>query len=307
MEYLKFKDILWDELCPVYVEVNENFEKIATGVLLNIFDNIFLLTASHVIDEAKSINQEILIPTKYGLQNIAGTLYHRYLQNNEKREHDMLDFSYYKLAPKMIEALHEDLIPLTRNMIEISNNFTFKINKSIKPLHQKEMMKRMKSLYDNQTPDNKEQLKFIDDYRIKSTITFAGYPNTKSYDKETSYGGQQVYYHGHGVDEDIYNLCNCLPEENIIAEYGKMGTMDTDFNSKNSPKSKGISGGGVYKLIETKDGLDRKLIGIGHTHKDKKHLFIGTNISFCLNVIQRRLEREKLQLEDYKIKSKGNS
>jgi len=42
MARLKFKDITWDELSPIY--------------------------------------------EKYGLQNIGGTLYHRYLQENENRE-----------------------------------------------------------------------------------------------------------------------------------------------------------------------------------------------------------------------------
>jgi hypothetical protein len=97
------------------------------------------------------------------------------------------------------------------------------------------------------------------------------------------------------VDEDTYKLYNCMPSDNIIASYGKKGTMNTDFDATNFPKPKGISGGGIYRLIETKDGLDRKLIGIGHTYKDKAHLFIGTNISFCLDVILRRLEREKTQ------------
>lgn len=64
MAKLKFKDKIWNELCPIYVEVDDDYEKIATGVLLNIFNNIFLLTASHVIDQTKNINKEISIPTK---------------------------------------------------------------------------------------------------------------------------------------------------------------------------------------------------------------------------------------------------
>jgi hypothetical protein len=295
MARLKFKDILWDELCPIYVETHNNFEKIATGVLLNIYDNVFLLTASHVIDQAKNINKEIAIPTKYGLENISGTLYHRYLQENENRDDDMLDLSWYKLAPKMIDILHEDFIPLTEEKIEILDSFTFQYDKSIEPIPVKDMMKRMKFLYDNPNPENSEKLEYINNFTIKTRITFAGYPNTKSKFRETYHSGEQVYYHGSRVDEDTYKLYNCMPSDNIIASYGKKGTMNTDFDATNFPKPKGISGGGIYRLIETKDGLDRKLIGIGHTYKDKAHLFIGTNISFCLDVILRRLEREKTQ------------
>ena len=298
MARLKFKDILFDELCPIYVETQDDFEKIATGVLLNVFDNVFLLTASHVIDQAKNINKEIAIPTKNGLENISGTLYHRYLQKNENRDDYMLDFSWYKLAPKMIDILHEDFIPLTKEKIEISDDFTFQHDKSLEPIPVKEMMKRMKFLYDNPTPENNEKLEFINDFIIKSKIIFVGYPNTKSKVRETSYSDEKTYYHGDGVGEDIYKSYNCTLVDNIIAEYGKKGTMNTDFDATNSPKPEGISGGGIYRLIETKDGLDRKLIGIGHTYKAKKHLFIGTNISFCLDVISQRLEREKSILQE---------
>ena len=93
---MKFNSVLWEELCPIYVELDNKMEKIATGVFINIFNNIFLLTAAHVIDQAKNLKKEISIPLKYGLQNIAGTLYHRYLEDGEYRNDDMIDFSYYK-------------------------------------------------------------------------------------------------------------------------------------------------------------------------------------------------------------------
>lgn len=292
MARLRFKDMTWDELCPIYVEVDDKFEKIATGVLINVFNNIFLLTASHVIDQAKNIKKEISIPTKNGLQNIGGTLYHRYLQEDENRDDDMLDFSYYKFSPEMIEVLLEDFTPLSENMIEISDDFTFEFDSKIEPIHEKEMMKRMKSLYDNPSPENDQQLKYINNFRIKSTITFAGYPNTKSKFREKHHTSEQSFYHGHGVDKDTYKLYNCTLADNIIAGFGKRGTMNSDFNSTNFSKANGISGGGIYKLVDTEDGLDRKLIGIGHTHKNKQHLFIGTNIDFCLDMMLKRLKSE---------------
>ena len=76
--------------------------------------------------------------------------------------------------------------------------------------------------------------------------------------------------------------------------------MDSNFEHSIHIKPEGISGGGVYKLIHTEEGIDRKLIGIGHTYKNKKHLFIGTNLSLCLYVIKKRLERENLFNDEYK-------
>lgn len=289
---MKFKSVLWEELCPIYVELDNKMEKIATGVFINIFNNIFLLTAAHVIDQAKNLKKEISIPPKYGLQNIAGTLYHRYLEDGEYRNDDMIDFSYYKLDSRMIQILHEDFNPLTENMIEISDDFTFDFDKSINYIPLKDMRKKIKLLYDNPSIENMEQIKYINNFRTEITITFAGYPNTKSKMKKKYHSSEQVFYHGFGVDKNVYMLNNCSVLDNILARFGEKGTMDNNFNSTNFPKVEGISGGGIYRLINTKDGLDRKLIGIGHTYKSKQHLFIGTNIDLCLELIRRRLLRE---------------
>ena len=289
---MKFKSVLWEELCPIYVELDNKMEKIATGVFINIFNNIFLLTAAHVIDQAKNLKKEISIPLKYGLQNIAGTLYHRYLEDGEYRNDDMIDFSYYKLDSRMIQILHEDFNPLTENMIEISDDFTFDSDKSINYIPLKDMRKKIKLLYDNPSIENMEQIKYINNLRTEITITFAGYPNTKSKMKKKYHSSEQVFYHGFGVDKNVYMLNNCSVLDNILARFGEKGTMDNNFNSTNFPKVEGISGGGIYRLINTKDGLDRKLIGIGHTYKSKQHLFIGTNIDLCLELIRRRLLRE---------------
>ena len=37
---MKFKSVLWEELCPIYVELDNKMEKIATGVFINIFNMV---------------------------------------------------------------------------------------------------------------------------------------------------------------------------------------------------------------------------------------------------------------------------
>lgn len=300
MSKLKFKDESWDELVPIFVENNDKLVKIATGVLLNIFDNIFLLTASHVIDQAKNINERIQIPTKNGFEKVAGTLYHHYLQENENREDDMIDFSYFKLSEEMVDILHNFCIPLTEDMIEVSDDFTCELEIPDKLPHVKEVKKRLKYIYDNSSLDNKENLEFIEDFRENITITFAGYPNTKTKEKYDSFHSQIVYYHGHCVSNNIYKQYDCIPQHNIISGFAKNGTMNSDFEDSIPPKQTGISGGGVYKLIHTDEGIDRKLIGIGHTHKNKQHLLIGTNLSYCLFMIKKILEQENNLLNEKK-------
>lgn len=84
---LKFKDESWDELCPIFLQDNENFIQIGTGVLINIFEKVYLLTAAHVIDELyKTKTAKLLVPSINGFEYITGTLYHRHLKENESRE-----------------------------------------------------------------------------------------------------------------------------------------------------------------------------------------------------------------------------
>jgi len=203
----------------------------------------------------------------------------------------MIDFSYFKLFPEMREILDESLVPLTQSMIEIEDNLTFEFDKSLVPIKNRDMMQRMKKLY-HPNNENKEELDYVKNFILSTTITFAGYPNTKTKEKANNFQAEQVFYHGSKVEKDIYQKYNCIIEDNIISKFGKKGAMNSSFESTNPIKKEGISGGGVYKLVDTEFGFDRRLIGIGHTKKDKEHLMIGTNIKFCLDVIKKRLDAE---------------
>lgn len=287
MNNIRFEDE-WDEMCPIYLDNEGIFEQIGTGVLINIFENIYLLTASHVIDELYRFKgANLLIPTVDGFDRIAGTLYHRHLKENENRDDDKIDFSFYKLSSEMIKDLHENLIPLIENQIDFSNDFTVNINKSKKLMHDKEVPKVMKKVYSKKSSISMETINAMNDKLCNTTIIFAGYPNTKSNYQNDIHQTEIVYYHGMALSSEEYITNNYDKTLNILAEHGKYGVMDKDFNSKNSPKPQGISGGGVYKIIKTDKGFDRELIGIGHTYKKQKHLFVGTNINYCINIIKR--------------------
>lgn len=290
---MKFKEE-WDELCPIYFEDEDQFEQIGTGVLLNLYDNTYLFTASHVIDELyKSKTAKLLIPTKDGFDSIAGTLYHRHLSQNENRKDDKIDFSFYRLAKEIVAGIHKNFKPLTENNIEISDRFVTDVDKSYELIHPKEALKRMKNLYQDIEQNGKEIIELINDFKVKTTITFAGYPNGKLKVKDNIYSSEIVYYHGRRVEKERYESLNYELQTNILAEFGKKGVNDTKFNLLNFPKPNGISGGGIYRLLQTDDGLDRKLIGIGHTYKSKQHLFIGTNIKFCIDVLKNIIENER--------------
>lgn len=285
---MKFKDESWDELCPIFLEDNDVFIQIGTGVLINIFDRIYLLTAAHVIDELyKTESAQLLVPTTNGFEYIMGTLYHRHLKENENRDDDKIDFSFYELSEEMIDLLHECLIPLNENMIELKEKYVSEIEIPANLPKSKDMSRFLRSVENNNIKISNDTINEFKKFLYGQIITFAGYPYTKSKKKGDVHSSEIAYYYGHSVSENVYEKFYYDSFTQIISEHGKTGVMNSTFELITAIKPQGISGGGVYKLIQTDKGLDRLLIGIGHTHKKKDHLFIGTNITFCLEMIYR--------------------
>ena len=286
MNNIRFEDE-WDEMCPIYFKNENTFEQIGTGVLINIFENVYLLTASHVVDDLyKSKGTSLLIPTKSGFSSIHGEIYHRHLKESESRDNDKIDFSFYKLSCEMVRDLHSDFIPLVENKIDFSTDFTTELLQLKDPINYKKISKSLKEKYTQSDKISIETTDKMNDVICDITIVFAGFPNTKSKYKNDIHQSEIVYYHGRKLSSEEYNIHDYDKSINILSEHGKFGVMDSSLTSKNAAKPHGISGGGVYKIIRTDSGFDRELIGIGHTYKQQKHLFVGTNINYCINIIK---------------------
>lgn len=295
MEIPKIKfDGEWDELCPIFFEYNNSFEQIGTGTLIRIEKNILLLTAAHVIDNLYTIaDSALFIPTINGFEVISGTLYHRHLNKNELREDDLIDFSFYILSEEIIPLLHESFIPLTLEQLSFNKEYFLNYEKPKMMKNTKKVPKFMKEIYSGDSKFSLEDISKMNDIICDITLIFAGYPSTKSKSRNDNFYGEIVYYRGIKLSEKEYDENNFLKDINITVEFGKFGTMNKEFESSNSPKPHGINGGGIYKIIYTEKGFDRLLVGIGHTYKKNKHLFIGTNIDFCIRMIFNILERTK--------------
>lgn len=278
----------WDELCPIFFSDEDVFEQIGTGVLINIFDNVYLLTASHVIDNLyNSKGARLLIPTVNGFSTLGGTLYHKPLQIDEHRDYDKIDFSFCKLSSELIETLHEDLVPLSEHKIGFLNDYSVDRGIVKKRVYDKNTPKNMKILYGESSSVGEDTIDELNDLICETTIVFAGFPNTKSKSRNGIHETEIVYYYGRGLSNQEYILNNYDKTVNILAEHGKYGVMDSSFNLKNSPKPYGISGGGIYKIVKTNIGFDRQLIGIGHTYKKRNHLFVGTHINYCIQLLKK--------------------
>lgn len=204
MGIIKFKDE-WDELCPIFIYNQENIEQIAIGVLIDIWNNIYLLTASHVVDHFYIEKKELYIPTKNGFEPISGVYNHSHLKEGELREDDYIDFSFFKLSNELKLNLI-DFVPLKENKINLSIDFTLndKYKKS-KLLLTKDYIKRSSNyIKDNYTNFNDNLSEQFASIISDITIIFAGYPISKSKSKDNITYSEIFYYHGCAVEKSIY-------------------------------------------------------------------------------------------------------
>ena len=291
MGIIKFQDE-WDELCSIFIYNENDIEQIGTGVLIDIWNNTYLLTASHVVDHFYIDKKELYIPTKNGFEPISGTYNYSHLNKGESRNDDNIDFSFFKLSNELILNLI-DFDPIKENKINFSIDFTLNDKyKKIKQLVEKKDIKNNINYLQNNYTNLDDKL--IGQYSSNIsdiTITFAGYPKSKSKSKSRNNinTSEIVYYHGGAVDKSEYEMLKLNYDINIIAEFGKYGSMNKDYIKSIAPKKTGISGGGIYKIVKGNNGFyDRELIGIGHTKKDRQNLLIGTNINYCLSQIYKQ-------------------
>jgi len=290
MEKIEFKDE-WEEMCPLFIKKENDYEHIGTGVLLSIWDKTYLLTVAHIVDFVYENNQELYLPNNEGyFIKIEGKLFHNSLVYNQKRNNDKIDFSYFKLSEQMVFNIIKMFKPLVEKQICFSTNFSFNAltkttrnneRKRTSTVHKeiREGLKKINSLTD-------EDVRKYNDIAVKINITFAGYPLNKTKRQSGTVRGEIVYYHGGAVNQDIYKKEALNENIHLVSEFGRAGAYCEDIGFSDFTKPQGISGGGVYRIIRTADGFDRELIGIGHTYLAKKHLFIGTNIKYCLDIIK---------------------
>jgi len=289
-ETITFQDE-WDEMCPIFIEDDGSYEHIGTGVLINIWGNTYLLTAAHIIDFKYINKEELYIPNNNGkFIKIEGDLFHNPLTWNQKREDDKIDFSYYKLNKEMVIDVVKMFKPLVEKQLCFSTTFLSSVpveySKRIEEKRASNIKNSIRESFKDMKTWDKDEVKYYHDLQIQNGITFAGYPLTKTKRHDSITRGELVYYHGGAVHNDIYKLERLNENINILAKFGKAGSYKEEIGFVSSPKPKGISGGGIYKIVRTENGFDRELIGIGHTYISKEHLFIGTNISYCLKLIK---------------------
>ncbi|MBU2986814.1 hypothetical protein KO528_15725 [Saccharophagus degradans] len=136
-------------------------------------------------------------------------------------------------------------------------------------------------------PENEFGIKPI--YSSKEFMSFGGFP----YRKQNVAGGvattkEYIFGAYHADSVEYYELA-CNPEDNIVAKYNRKKAVNP-HNGKIqvSVLPHGISGGGIFIWPANTDQIipsNRKLIGIGHTYKERGGYFIGTRLEVILGAI----------------------
>lgn len=103
--------------CQILQQGGEaGYRPLGSGVLVKVFDNYYLFTASHVA--ATKDGEELYVLTKRGIRTIIGEARESDLEVNSK-----IDVAYIRLHPQFVELLKESYEFLPQNRI-LLNHFT---------------------------------------------------------------------------------------------------------------------------------------------------------------------------------------
>jgi hypothetical protein len=109
----------YSSLVPVFheTEIPQRLRQIGTAIFANLWGEMLLLTAAHVIDEFKS--GELLVPTELGILPIQGYIGHIDLPPEIPRSDDSVDIAYCRLSTRFAKALCHHFTPLPQARAEL--------------------------------------------------------------------------------------------------------------------------------------------------------------------------------------------
>lgn len=149
-EHITNSQIL-DAILPIFYNDKHSsiLEHIGSCVLLQIGEEVFLLTAAHVTD--RSVTGILLIPTIDGIAPIRGYLYDYLPSKYHTRDQDTEDIAYYRLDSNFLDQLDPSYPPIGLNDLLLSDHledgdyFTFagypwRKTKSSNGLHESEIV-----------------------------------------------------------------------------------------------------------------------------------------------------------------------
>ena len=216
---------------------------IGSGILLQIKNKIFILTAAHVVDD--TISREILIPTQDGLIPFQGIVSYFPLPNNENRDDDIIDIAFYQFDSTWKYEFESSYKPI--NIIDI--NITDQAYE-----------------YDNYS--------FIGFPYRKSKIRGNNYEG-----KLYKYPGGHISTGGISINgfNPEANIVIHFDRKKVITDDNFKGILPLPHGISGG----GIFAHPKDKSQDDKEKL--KLVGIAHTYIESKKIMIGTSINFLLS------------------------
>jgi hypothetical protein len=103
---------LLHSVVPVFRDSNtDELEHAGSGVVLAIGDELFVLSAAHVFDDA--INGNLYIPAVENIEAMHGGISHGVMPTSGQRKDDRVDVAYFHLGKEWGDKLHPAFSPLT--------------------------------------------------------------------------------------------------------------------------------------------------------------------------------------------------
>ena len=121
-----------DAVFPIFTAetANSPLDHIGSGVLIEIGDDLFALTAAHVTDHADG-KGALFMPAAEGIEQMTGGLSFNRVPENGSRAKDKGDMGYFHLSDDWRTKLHPNIKPLTLDdlllidNLETGDSFTF--------------------------------------------------------------------------------------------------------------------------------------------------------------------------------------
>ena len=104
---------LLDAVVPIFAEENSNSvpQQVGSGVLLKIGNELFVLTAAHVMDFCEG-DGALLMPSSEGIVPMHGSVSYTPVPEGCNRSSDKADLAYFHLDNEWQTTLHPDFVPL---------------------------------------------------------------------------------------------------------------------------------------------------------------------------------------------------
>ena len=106
-------------ICPIFVQTKSGPEQIGSGVLLQVGEGYFLLTAAHVTEQRRT--NLLVIPSKSGFVNLFGLFSASPLPPSGSRKDDKSDVAVVRLSQDLVDRIHEDLLFLDHDDCDLSD------------------------------------------------------------------------------------------------------------------------------------------------------------------------------------------